>query len=310
VLDWPAAASSAAVVGSQGFLGRALTAALRATGVHVLEFTRDRPCLTSTDIDAGLMAADSVFWAVSTINPALAEAAPERVRADHTLFEAVLNGLSVGDGRRRVVLLSSGGTVYDPAARPPYPESAAVSPLGAYGRAKLDMEAMLAESSGALGSGVSVRISNAYGPGQPVAPGQGVIAHWLAAAADGRALTMLGNPATTRDYVYVGDVAQALVAIHQHTGILPGTLNVGSGRPTTLAALADIIIAVVDDPAVTLEMAPGRSFDVARTWLDSSLARRVLAWSPRTSLDQGVQQAWSALRSARPERTDASRERA
>lgn len=305
--DGPAAESRSAVVGSKGFLGRALTAALRASGVHVLEFTRDHPCLSAGGaIDAGLAGADTVFWAVSTVNPALAETSPDQVLADHRLFEAVLDALSVSPGRRRVILLSSGGTVYDPAARPPYAEHSAIRPLGAYGRAKLDMETTLA----AAGSGLSVRISNAYGPGQPVAPGQGVIAHWLAAAAEGRALRLLGDPATTRDYVYVDDVTQALVRIHHHEGELPATLNVGSGVPTTLAALADVVLTVVEDPAVTLDIAPGRSFDVARTWLDNSLAQRILGWTPHTSLLQGVRRSWCELRSARPSSRPTSEGRA
>ncbi len=292
----PTAHSSAAVVGSRGFLGRALTEALRATGVHVLEFTRDRPCLSSEGtLDPGFAAADTVFWAVSTVNPALAETAPERVFADHRLFEVILDALSAGPGGRRVILLSSGGTVYDPAGRPPYSESAAIRPVGAYGRAKLALEDRLAAAGSAVGAGLSVRISNAYGPGQPVAPGQGVIAHWLAAAAGGRSLTMLGNPATTRDYVYVDDVAHSLVRIHHHEGALPGTLNIGSGVPTALAELADVVLAVVGDPAIGLEIAPGRAFDTAQTWLDTSLARHVLGWTAQTSLRQGVRQAWRAL---------------
>lgn len=297
--DGPLADSCAAVVGADGFLGTALSAALLAGGVRVRRFTRDRPCLSGTGrISAGLAEAQTVFWAMSTVNPALAETRPEGISADHGLFAAVLDALATTSGCRRVILLSSGGTVYDPALPPPYSETAPTRPRGAYGAAKLALEARLAEAGDAIGSGVSMRISNAYGPGQPAAPGQGVIAHWLNSAAYGGPLRILGAPTTTRDYVHVEDIVRALVAVHHHQGALPATLNVGSGLPTTLAELADIVLAVVDDPALTVQFRAGRPFDVARTWLDTSLTRRVLGWTPEITLPGGVRQTWRELRSS------------
>lgn len=288
--------SCAAVVGAAGFLGQALGAALASDGVRVVRFTRHDPCLSSSgSLATGLIDADTVFWAASTVNPATAESRPARVSADHTAFLAVLDAFSTRPGRRRLVLLSSGGTVYDPDGRPPYSETAATRPIGAYGRAKLAMESALTAAGGALGAAVSARVSNAYGPGQPAREGQGVIAHWLAAATAGRPLQLFGDPATVRDFVYVGDVAQALLRIHRHEGALPGVVNVGSGTPTRLGELADLVLGVVGDPGLGLEQATSRSFDVTRTWLDSTLAERVLGWSARTSLRRGVEQTWQSV---------------
>ena len=126
-----------------------------------------------------------------------------------------------------------------------------------------------------------------------------MIAHWLASAADGAILRILGDPASTRDYVYIDDVVAALVRVHHYRGALPDTLNVGSGRPTTLAELADIVLAAVADPTVSVQVGPGRPFDVDRTWLDTSLARRMLEWVPEVPLTEGVRRSWCSLRATR-----------
>ena len=193
-----------------------------------------------------------------------------------------------------VVLLSSGGTVDDPQGRAPYDEQAPTRPLSAYGAAKLALESLLAER--APGRHVTLRVANAYGPGQPVGSGQGVIAHWLRAAWRGEPVRLFGDPATTRDYVYVEDISDALVAVAASTGPLPPVLNVGSGRPTTLQELAETVLDVVADAALELVVEPARSFDVPRTWLDVGLARGVLGWTPRTPLRHRIVLSWDAVR--------------
>ena len=207
------------------------------------------------------------------MNPALAESHPERVRADQATFEATLEALRGLPSPPRVALLSSGGAVYDTTREPPYRESSPTRPLGAYGRAKLAMEAALAAAGLPAGHAVSLRVSNLYGPGQPAVSGQGVIGYWLRAAANGEHLTVYGDPATTRDYVYVDDVTEALLALHARAGAgLPPVLNLGAGRGTSLRELADRLLGIVADPALRLLQRPARGFDVPHTWLDVRLA--------------------------------------
>ena len=131
-----------------------------------------------------------------------------------------------------MVLVSSGGTVYDPAVPPPYPESAPTRPRTAYGRAKLALEGQRSPAAG-LPDWVTLWVANVYGPGQPAVSGQGVDGYWLRAAAEGEPLTVYGNPDSTRDYVYVGDVAEAMLATHR-AAVPPPVVNVGSGEPTSL----------------------------------------------------------------------------
>jgi UDP-glucose 4-epimerase len=229
----------------------------------------------------------------TSINPQIAESSPQRVAADYAAFSDFLEGLARHSSPPPVVLLSSGGTVYDDRARPPYDESSPTSPRSAYGKAKLALELQLRER--APRGSVVVRISNAYGPGQPVASGQGVVAHWLRAARREEHLRIFGDPNSSRDYVYVDDVAAAMLAVHRHIGDLPAVINIGSGVPTSLQALAETVLDVVGDSSLGIEVEEARTFDVHSTWLDVTLADTALGWRSRTSLHDGLAAAWSAV---------------
>lgn len=291
--------SSTAVIGAGGFLGRSLVAELARRGVPVAEFTRSVPFLTNGGALApGVATAGTAYWLATTINPQIAEQQPEEVVADRALFAGFLTAVRRLRVPPTVVLLSSGGTVYDPETPPPYAEDAPTRPRSAYGRAKLELEGMLADTGLGAGRALALRVSNAYGPGQPVASGQGVVAHWLAAARRGEDIRLYGDPSTTRDYVYVADVAAALADVHGCANPLPAVLNAGSGIPTSLQRLAEIVLEVVDIPRLALDVAPSRSFDVPRTWLDVRRAQEVLGWRAATPLPVGVAATWAAMRAA------------
>ena len=290
----PPAPAPVAIVGGGGFIGSALTARLISAGVPVRSFTRHIPFLSAP----GLLSPDAassrtVVWLASSVNPTIAQERPDLVKADHVAFVELLAAATAIEHPPCIVLISSGGTVYDPATDPPYRESSPARAVNAYGESKLRLESELRDS-GLVGR-VVVRVSNAYGPGQPARRGLGVIAHWLHAAAAGRRPVLIGGPDAARDYVYIDDIVRALVAIHHHDGALPEVLNIGSGVPTSLGELAKVVLDVVDDPDLAFDMRPARSFDLSRTWLDVALAERTLGWRPQTPLAEGVRATWGAM---------------
>lgn len=293
----PGSGGPVAVIGAAGFIGQHLVAGLVAAGRSVASYTRELPFRSPDGQPApGLAVARTVYWLASIINPQLAQDA-ERVAADRRAFEEYLDLLDAHTLTPTVVVLSSGGTVYDPGTPAPYREDSPTGPQSAYGIAKLTMERTLVTRC--PDRGVTLRVANAYGPGQPVAPGQGVIAHWLAAAAAGLPIEIFGDPATTRDYVYTGDLVAALVAVDsavRERRALPPVVNIGSGVPTSLQELAEIVLDVVGVPGLQIAHHERRSFDLPHTWLEVGLARRVLGWAPTTPLPEGIRQAWSAAR--------------
>jgi UDP-glucose 4-epimerase len=277
---------SIAVIGSHGFIGRALVATLRAANMSVVEFPSAKPFLHSDGSPSDELAgAGAVCYLASRINPAIAERDPMAVEAHVATLQLLIRAMS-GSGKR-LIYPSSGGTVYDPAGDPPYSETSALGPIGRFGAAKVEVERLLSEAAGV--ETVAMRISTAYGPGQRTGTGLGVIAHWLEAAADGKALHLFGPPETTRDFIYVDDVCEAFLRVisSDHP---PSVVNIGSGAPTSLAALAELIAEIADGVEIVHD--PDRGFDVARSWLDISRAGQTLGWEPRVQLPEGIARTW------------------
>jgi UDP-glucose 4-epimerase len=286
-------AMTTSVVGGAGFLGRTLVELMRDQGEQTQVFTRGHPCLAAEGhLAAGFAESDCVIWLATGLNPLIAEQQPELVTHEYRFLERVLQHVAREAPLVRFVYVSSGGTVYGADADPPYSEAHATVPTGSYGKAKLACEQLVADN---LAGACVARVSNVYGPGQPVGRGQGVVAHWLRAARRGERIQMYGDPRVARDFVYVRDVAKALVVI-KDARKPPPTVNVGSGVPTSLGELAEHVLAVVGDPALEIDVIPSRSFDIQRTWLDVSLMSRELGWTSQTTLREGLAVSWRAVR--------------
>ncbi|MDH2427193.1 NAD-dependent epimerase/dehydratase family protein [Sphaerisporangium sp. TRM90804] len=302
LLTEPAPRAPAAVVGATGFIGSRLVPGLRAAMVPTHAFGRHTPLTPGGRLADGLREARTVFYLATRITPAVAEEHPELVEADRSAFVGLLKQLGRTGTRPTVVLTSSGGTAYDPAFPPPYSEESPVRATSRYGRAKLLLEQELLARADVIRP-VVLRLANVYGPGQRSCNGLGVVPHWLEAIADGRPVVVLGDPGTSRDYVYVDDTVQALIRVHLVASepggpgrdALPSMLNVGSGEPVSLKDLLSVITEVVGfEPLV--EHRERRSFDRHAAWLDVTRARSCLGWRPRTPLETGVSEAWGAMR--------------
>jgi UDP-glucose 4-epimerase len=128
-----------------------------------------------------------------------------------------------------------------------------------------------------------------------------VVAHWLAAALDRRPLRLFGDPRAGRDYVFVDDVTDAMVAVYQRAfgWTDPVTLNIGSGvRTSLIELLATVVVTVREQVVVEFDMA--RPFDRHDVALDVTAARRALGWQPGTMLSSGIAQTWQAMRAPGP----------
>ncbi len=293
---------TAAVIGATGFIGRRLAPALVSGRIPVTCFTRRAPFLEADGLAPPLRTARVVYYLATTVNPAIAEHSPDRITADHELFSRLLGQLAALDCPPLVVLASSGGAVYDPDVAPPYAEDAPTRPASAYGAAKLALEEVLKQHGPGL-PGVVLRLANVYGPGQRTGSGLGVIAHWLESAADGRPLTILGDPRARRDYVYVDDVVAAMVRLYHLAcpdqdggpGATPA-INIGSGVPTSLEELRTLVEARTGCRRLAVEHAGARKFDRRDVWLDTTYAAQVLKWRSQTALPDGISRTWRALR--------------
>ncbi len=139
----------------------------------------------------------------------------------------------VGVGR---VVLASSGAVYGDLADQPLKESLTPNPRSPYAVSKLAAEYYVRTIGGLWGiETVSLRIFNAYGPGQHLpASHPPVVPHYLKQALRSGTLVAHGDGSQTRDYVYVDDVVSGLVAAATAPNINGLVINIGSGKETSI----------------------------------------------------------------------------
>jgi UDP-glucose 4-epimerase len=189
----------------------------------------------------------------------------------------------------RFVFVSTGGAIYGEGEgqRLPLDESTAIAPMSAYGQSKYAAEGYLALYERLHGlSGIALRLSNVYGPRQDPLGEGGVIAIFCGRLQRGERPTVFGDGTQTRDYIYVGDVVEAALAAAGSQVIAP--LNVGTGKETSVLALAEALSELGEGGSFEPEFAPSRAGEVQRSVLDASRAEAELGWRPATSLEDGL----------------------
>ena len=197
----------------------------------------------------------------------------------------------------KFVFVSSGGTVYGTPQSVPIAETHPTQPICSYGVTKLAVEKYLELYRVLHGVDYCVlRLANPFGERQRVVTGQGAVTAFLDHARRGEPVEIWGDGRVVRDYLYVGDVADALARTLDYRGT-PRVFNIGSGVGRDLNAIVAAIERVVGHP-VERRYAPGRSFDVPANVLDISRARAELGWRPVTSFEEGLARTLASLAAA------------
>jgi UDP-glucose 4-epimerase len=191
-------------------------------------------------------------------------------------------------GVHRVVFTSS-GAIYGNQGEQPLREDSHPNPGSPYAVSKLAAEYYVRTIGSLWGiETVSLRIFNAYGPGQHLPPSHPpVIPNFLRQAMRAGTVVMHGDGSQTRDYVFVDDAVSAMIAAATAPGISHSVINIGSGKETSIRELIRIIMEVT-----------GRSFEVinnlrndpgvSRMRADITRAREKLGYNPRISLEEGL----------------------
>jgi UDP-glucose 4-epimerase len=292
------------ITGSAGFLGAALANHLVGEGHHVrgiddlstgnpeamdqkIHFTRgdvnDRPKLWTLlqDIDCVYHLAARVAVAESVLYPKEYNAV--NVGGTVSLMEAMRD---VGVGR--VVFISS-GAVYGEQKNQPLNEKAVPNPGSPYAVSKLASEYYVRTIGRLWGiETVSLRVFNAYGPGQnlPVAHPP-VIPNFIRQATQGGTIVVHSDGRQTRDYVFVDDAIKAMTAAATAPDINNMVINVGSGTETSIRGLVQRILHHTNrNPEVIYN--PRSDPGVPRMCADLTLAQSKLDYIPQVSLDEGL----------------------
>lgn len=191
-------------------------------------------------------------------------------------------------GVKRVVFISS-GAVYGNQDEQPLTETAVPYPSSPYAVSKLAAEYYVRTIGDLWGiESVSLRVFNTYGPGQRLPPSHPpVIPNFLKNATHTGTLVMYGEGHQTRDYVFVDDVVNAMIAASTAPDVDNLVINIGCG---TEMSIRDLVKLVMDVTGVKAEVISNKQNDpgVSRMCADLSLARSKLGYKPHFSLSEGL----------------------
>jgi UDP-glucose 4-epimerase len=200
----------------------------------------------------------------------------------------------------RVLFASTGGALYGTDAPIPSPEDLLPAPEAPYGTAKYCAEQYLGLFNRLHGTRHAVlRLGNVYGPRQDPTGEAGVVAIFCGRLLRDERPTVYGDGTQTRDYVYVGDVADAFLAAA--TSRTAGIWNVGTGTETSVLDLIDLIGAA-SGQAVEPVFAPARAGELPRSALDVTRAEADLGWRAATPISDGITKVYDWIRSGSSDR--------
>jgi UDP-glucose 4-epimerase len=189
-------------------------------------------------------------------------------------------------GTKTVLIASSGGTIYGEPHRLPVSESARSRPTMPYGISKrvLSDYAAYYETAYGLRTG-SLALGNVYGPRQDPHGEAGVVAIFLGRMLRGETPVIYGDGTQVRDYVYVGDVADAFTRAVE--ALWAGIVNIGTGRGTSVLQLFRACARTVGYRGKPSFEQP-RLGELHKSVLDVGRADRLLGWKSKTTLAQGL----------------------
>lgn len=195
---------------------------------------------------------------------------------------------------KKVLFASTGGAIYGEPKALPASEECPPNPKCHYATSKLAFEHYLQLYQTLYGLRFTVlRYPNVFGPRQSPEGEAGVCSILTGLMLRGKQPTLYGFGEPLRDYVFVGDIARAnVIALEKGDG---DTLNLGSGKGTSVRELFDTIKAILGYPGEPA-LAPLRTGEIERVYITGDKAAKVLGWRPEVSLRDGLSQTVEHIR--------------
>ena len=214
------------------------------------------------------------------------------IKTIKTNVMGTINMLGLAKRVKARILLASTSEVYGDPALHPQPETywGNVNPIGirsCYDEGKRVAETLMMDYHRQNGVDIRiVRIFNTYGPRMAIQDGR-VVSNFIVQALRGEELTIYGDGNQTRSFCYVSDMVEGIIKMAETEG-LTGPVNLGNPKDSTILEIAQKILSIAGSksPIVFRPLPPD---DPARRCPDITLAQEKLAWSPRVSLDEGLE---------------------
>jgi UDP-glucose 4-epimerase len=293
------------IFGGGGFIGSAIADRLLRDGHELRIFERPRvepyrkfsaaeriewifgDMLSIHDISLALTDMDLVIHLVSTTLPKSSNEDPiYDVQSNLVGTLQILNAM-VKLGVKKIVFISSGGTVYGTPKYLPIDEDHPCNPQVSYGITKLAIEnyLLLYEKMHGI-KAVILRVANPFGKRQRVETAQGAVTVFLHRAINKQPINIWGDGSVTRDYLYIDDVAEAFALAVDYNGSR-NIFNISQGLGTSLNDLISLIETTLGYQ-IEKHYLPARNFDVSKSILNNHLALQEMGWTPKISLQEGI----------------------
>ena len=303
----------AVVTGASGFIGSHLVDGLLSAGYRVKALGRHLPGLIAPSaqthpnlslvsvsladrlaLQQALEGSELVFHLASGSLPQSSNRDPHADVQVNLLGTLNLLDASRLTGVRRLVMVSSGGTVYGIPQAVPISETHPTDPICSYGITKLAMEKYVALYRQLHGlDGVVLRVANPFGPRQRLDAAQGVVPVFLGKALRHEPLQIWGDGTTVRDFLDVADVVTALLAAAQYKGA-ESLFNIGSGQGLSLNQLI-VLLEQQLNRSLDVQYLPSRGCDVPTNVLCIDRAKEALNWAPKISVAYGLRRFCASL---------------
>jgi len=292
------------VTGAAGFLGSALANRLDREGHQVRgydDLSAGDPSRLSADVlfTRGDVTDRPKLWTLLQEVDCVYHLAAKVSVPESILYPREYNIINVGGtvsvmeamrdvGVRRVILISS-GAIYGDQGQQPLVEDAPPNPGSPYAVSKLAAEHYVHTIGKLWGiETVALRVFNAYGPGQPLAAAHPpVVPHFLRQVAHGGSMVIHGKGEQTRDFVYLDDVVEAMVAAASAPTINRSVINIGSGIETSIQTLGQYVLEAVGIKSEWIYKEDQDS-GPSRMCADIHLAKEKLGYRPHFSLQEGL----------------------
>ena len=192
---------------------------------------------------------------------------------------------------KKVIFISSGGTVYGKPGYIPVSERHPTHPSCSYGIIKLAIEKYLALYKELEGLKYTVlRLSNPFGERQNPHLPQGLIAHLLYNIKKGKDVDIWGDGSVVRDYFYIKDAVKSVYKAINYNGEV-SLFNISSSKGLSVNQIL-LKFKKVLKLKFRINYLPARKFDVPINILDNTLAKKILGWKPETKFDDALKKTW------------------
>jgi len=303
----------AVVTGASGFIGSHLVDGLLSAGYRVKALGRHLPGLIAPSaqthpnlsllsvsladrlaLQQALEGSELVFHLASGSLPQSSNRDPHADVQVNLLGTLNLLEAARLTGVKRLVMVSSGGTVYGIPKAVPIPETHPTDPICSYGITKLAMEKYVALYRQLHGlEGVVLRVANPFGPRQRLDAAQGVVPVFLGKALRHEPLQIWGDGTTVRDFLDVADVVAAFLAVARYKGA-ESLFNIGSGQGLSLNQLIALLEQQLNR-SLDVQYLPSRGCDVPTNVLCIDRAKEALNWAPKIPVADGLRRLCDSL---------------